>query len=101
VTFLDFGCVNRFSAQQIALLQRMEAAALADDAAALWDTFVEIGFLTASDAPTPAELLEWYRDKLQPLVAEQPFTYTSAFAASVVQGYFARRGAAGSDTSKV
>ncbi|MGH3754000.1 MAG: ABC1 kinase family protein [Pseudonocardiaceae bacterium] len=96
VTFLDFGCVNRFSAQQIALLRRIVAAALADDATALWDTFVEIGFLTASDAPTPAELLEWYRDKLQPLVAEQPFTYTSAFAASVVQGNFARRGAAGS-----
>jgi predicted unusual protein kinase regulating ubiquinone biosynthesis (AarF/ABC1/UbiB family) len=96
VTFLDFGCVNRFSTQQIALMQRVVAAAIANDAAALWDAFVEIGFLTASDAPTPAELLEWYRDKLQPLVAEQPFTYTSEFAASAVQGIFARRGAAGS-----
>ncbi len=96
VTFLDFGCVNQFSAQQIALMQRVVAAAIANDAAALWDAFVEIGFLTASDAPTPAELLEWYRDKLQPLVAEQPFTYTSEFAASAVQGIFARRGAAGS-----
>jgi hypothetical protein len=62
----------------------------------LWDAFVEIGFLTASDAPTPAELLEWYRDKLQPLVGEQPFTYTPTFAASMVQGIFARQGAAGS-----
>ncbi|MGH3512380.1 MAG: ABC1 kinase family protein [Mycobacterium sp.] len=96
VTFLDFGCVNRFSAQQVALMQRVVAAAVADDSAALWDAFVEIGFLTAADAPTPSELLEWYRDKLQPLVAEQPFTYTRAFAASVVQGYFARRGATGS-----
>lgn len=101
VTFLDFGCVNRFSAEQIALMRRLVAAAVADDAAALWDTFVEIGFLTASDAPTPAELLEWYRDKLQPLVAEQPFTYTPAFAASVVQGYFERRGAAGSVVRRV
>ncbi|HKR49795.1 MAG TPA: AarF/ABC1/UbiB kinase family protein [Pseudonocardiaceae bacterium] len=96
VTFLDFGCVNRFSTQQIALMQRLVAAAIADDAAALWDAFVEIGFLTAADAPTPAELLEWYRDKLQPLVGEQPFTYTSAYAASMVAGIFARRGAAGS-----
>ena len=96
VTFLDFGCVNRFSAAQVALMQRVVAAAIADDAAALWDAFVEIGFLTASDAPTPAELLEWYRDKLQPLVAEQPYTYTSAYAASMVQGIFARQGAAGS-----
>jgi predicted unusual protein kinase regulating ubiquinone biosynthesis (AarF/ABC1/UbiB family) len=96
VTFLDFGCVNRFSAQQIALLQRMVAATLTNDATALWDTFVEIGFLTASDAPTPTELLEWHRDKLQPLVDEQPFTYTPAFAASVMQSNFARQGAAGS-----
>jgi predicted unusual protein kinase regulating ubiquinone biosynthesis (AarF/ABC1/UbiB family) len=96
VTFLDFGCVNQFSAQQVALIQRIIAAAVADDAAALWDAFVEIGFLTASDAPTPAELLEWYRHKLQPLVGEQPFTYTPAFAASVVQNSFTRRGAAGS-----
>ncbi|MCA1821961.1 MAG: AarF/ABC1/UbiB kinase family protein [Pseudonocardia sp.] len=101
VTFLDFGCVNRFSVEQVALMQRIVAAAIADDAAALWDTFVEIGFLTASDAPTPAELLEWYRDKLQPLVAEQPFTYTPAFAASVVQGYFDRRGATGSVIRRV
>jgi hypothetical protein len=96
VTFLDFGCVNRFSTQQVTLMQRVVAAAVADDAAALWDTFVEIGFLTASDAPTPTELLEWYRDKLQPLVGEQPFTFTPAYAASVVQGIFARQGAAGS-----
>jgi hypothetical protein len=101
VTFLDFGCVNRFSAEQVALMQRIVAAAIADDATALWDTFVEIGFLTASDAPTPAELLEWYRDKLQPLVAEQPFTYTPAFAASVVQGYFDRRGTTGSVIRRV
>lgn len=101
VTFLDFGCVNRFSAAQVTLMQRIVAAAIADDAAALWDTFVEIGFLTASDAPTPTELLAWYRDKLQPLVAEQPFTYTSAFAASVVQGYFDRRGATGSVIRRV
>lgn len=96
VTFLDFGCVNRFSTAQIALMQRVVAAAIADDAAALWDAFVEIGFLTASDAPTPAELLHWYRDKLQPLLAEQPFTYTPEYAASMVAGIFARRGAAGS-----
>jgi predicted unusual protein kinase regulating ubiquinone biosynthesis (AarF/ABC1/UbiB family) len=96
VTFLDFGCVNHFSAQQVALIRRVVAAAVANDAAALWDAFVEIGFLAASDAPTPAELLEWYRDKLQPLVGEQPFTYTPTFAASMVQGIFARQGAAGS-----
>ena len=101
VTFLDFGCVNRFSMEQVALMQRIVAAAIANDAAALWNTFVEIGFLTASDAPTPAELLEWYRDKLQPLVAEQPFTYTPAFAASVVQGYFDRRGTTGSVIRRV
>jgi predicted unusual protein kinase regulating ubiquinone biosynthesis (AarF/ABC1/UbiB family) len=101
VTFLDFGCVNQFSVQQVALMQRVVAAAVTDDAAALWGAFVEIGFLTASDAPTPAELLEWYRDKLQPLVAEQPFTYTPAYAASVVQGYFTRRGATGSVMSRI
>ncbi len=101
VTFLDFGCVNRFSAEQVQLMQRIVAAAIADDATALWNTFVEIGFLTAADAPTPAELLEWYRDKLQPLVAEQPFTYTPAFAASVVQGYFDRRGTTGSVIRRV
>jgi len=78
------------------MMQRIVAAAVADDASALWNAFVEIGFLTAADAPTPAELLEWYRDKLQPLVSQQPFTYTPEFAASVVQGYFARRGATGS-----
>jgi hypothetical protein len=34
-------------------------------------------------------------------VAEQPFTYTPAYAASVVQGYFTRRGATGSVMSRI
>lgn len=92
VSFLDFGCVKRFSRDQIVWMRNMVQAAVDSDAATLRDVLVEGGVVNPADAPTPAELLEWFRDSLQPLVAPQPYTYTPEYAATVVWSEFSPTG---------
>src|SRR5581483_927956 len=76
VTFLDFGCVKRATAE----LQRgafdQIAAALANDGDGLVRNFVEHGFARAEDPPPAGKTLAWYRQNFAPLVRPQPFTFT-------------------------
>jgi predicted unusual protein kinase regulating ubiquinone biosynthesis (AarF/ABC1/UbiB family) len=92
VTFLDFGCVKRFSRDQIAWMRNMVQAAVDSDAATLAEVLIDGGVVSADDAPSPAELLEWFRDSLQPLVAPQPYRYTPEYAATVVWSEFSPTG---------
>ncbi|WP_051579489.1 ABC1 kinase family protein [Pseudonocardia acaciae] len=84
VSFVDFGSVSRFTAAQIAVIQRVVTATVAGDADELWQAFAEMGVLDAADAPTPAEMLGWYGHGLANLTAEQPFTHTPEFAADTL-----------------
>jgi predicted unusual protein kinase regulating ubiquinone biosynthesis (AarF/ABC1/UbiB family) len=85
VTFLDFGCVKRFSAEQIRWLQRVVQSSVDGARDELFTLLVEGGLIDPADPPAPAELLAWFRESLRPLVDPQPFTYTPEFAASVVR----------------
>jgi len=85
VTFLDFGCVKRFTPDHVAAMQGMVWAAVNDDAAALFPLLRRAGFTDAADAPGADDLLPWFREQYKPLTAPQPFTYTSDYAAEVVQ----------------
>ena len=87
VTFLDFGCVKHFTPHQVAAMKDMERAVLTDDADLLRRTFVAEGFLR-DDAPLADELLAWYRQSYEPVLAPQPATYTPEFAAAAVQRHF-------------
>jgi predicted unusual protein kinase regulating ubiquinone biosynthesis (AarF/ABC1/UbiB family) len=88
VTFLDFGCVKRFSAEQIQWMRALCESAVDSRRDDLFALLVEGGMIDPTDPPEPAEVLAWFRESLRPLVGPQPFTYTPEYAASVVQSEF-------------
>jgi predicted unusual protein kinase regulating ubiquinone biosynthesis (AarF/ABC1/UbiB family) len=89
VTFLDFGCVKRFTPDQVDRLVVIDDAALAGDAARLRAQLTELGFLPSTDRKLDElRLLEWYRLALEPLLAEQPYTVTRSYAATQVANSF-------------
>ncbi|HEV2782292.1 MAG TPA: AarF/ABC1/UbiB kinase family protein [Actinophytocola sp.] len=92
VTFLDFGCVKRFSRSQIRWMQAVCESAVDSRADDLFALLVEGGLIDPADPPAPAEVLAWFRESLRPLVGPQPFTYTPEYAASVVQSEFSPLG---------
>lgn len=85
VTFLDFGCVKRYSPAQVRRIQAMVNSIVDGDAAAAMDAFVGLGIFDPADAPDPEAALAWYRASLRSHVGPQPFTYTPEFAAAVVR----------------
>ncbi|RZS44705.1 putative unusual protein kinase regulating ubiquinone biosynthesis (AarF/ABC1/UbiB family) [Herbihabitans rhizosphaerae] len=79
VTFLDFGCVKRFSAEQVLGLQAMERAGNEGDPVRLWHEATALGFTTGGRAPSPEQLADWLDVLWRPSTGEQPFTYTPEF----------------------
>lgn len=88
VTFLDFGCVKRFEPEHVATMLAMVRTAVDGDAEALLRLVGGAGFLDPADPPDPADLLGWFREQFEPLLAPQPFTYTPEYAAAVVQSEY-------------
>jgi predicted unusual protein kinase regulating ubiquinone biosynthesis (AarF/ABC1/UbiB family) len=86
VTFLDFGCVKRFTAERLSVMSAVVDAALDDDAAGVLQAFMELGMLSEDDAHRidPQRLLEFYRYALRDRWDDQPFTETPKFAAEIV-----------------
>jgi predicted unusual protein kinase regulating ubiquinone biosynthesis (AarF/ABC1/UbiB family) len=87
VTFLDFGCVKRFTPEQVEVMKEVDRAVVADDGDRLLALCLEQGFVHPNDAPSGERLLDFYRPTYAYLTAEQPFTYTKEYAANVVQRY--------------
>lgn len=88
VTFLDFGCVKHFEPRHVEAMKAMEWAVLHDDAEVLRQVFIDLGFLHGNDIPSADEIMAWYRPAYEPVLAEQPATYTREFAAEAVRRQF-------------
>jgi predicted unusual protein kinase regulating ubiquinone biosynthesis (AarF/ABC1/UbiB family) len=90
VTFLDFGCVKRFTAERASVMSALVDAALACNAPAVLRAFINVGLLTDDDAKglDPDRLLEYYRAALRDRWDEQPFTYTPESVAEIVAGVY-------------
>jgi predicted unusual protein kinase regulating ubiquinone biosynthesis (AarF/ABC1/UbiB family) len=90
VTFLDFGCVNRFTAERVSVMSALVDAALAGNAPAVLHAFIKVGLLADADAEglDPDRLLEFYRAALRDRWDEQPFTYTPESVAQIVAGTY-------------
>ena len=90
VTFLDFGCVKRFTAERVSVMSALLDAALACDAPAVLRAFINVGLLADADAEglDPGRLLEFYRAALRDRWGEQPFTYTPESVAQIVAGTY-------------
>lgn len=95
VTFLDFGCVKRFDAGQVALGRDVVRAVMRQDAGSLWQILVEQGIFDATQGLRPEEILEWYSGTFQMLLAPQPFTYTPEVVAEAIRAEFSPTGTSG------
>jgi predicted unusual protein kinase regulating ubiquinone biosynthesis (AarF/ABC1/UbiB family) len=86
VTFLDFGCVKRFSAERLTAMSTLVDAALVSNAPAVRRAFIDVGLLTDDDAEglDSDRLLAFYRAALRDRWDEQPFTYTTESVAEIV-----------------
>ena len=92
VTFLDFGCVKHFRADQVEWMRVAVQHAVDGEAEELLEQYAAGGFVDRADPPTAAGMLAWARESLAPVLAAQPFRYTPEFAARLVDLEFSPRG---------
>ncbi len=85
VAFVDYGSVKMFSRERYASMREVDSAVIADDQ----DRFVaglrRAGFLPPTVEVDEDKLFDWFRLYTRPVVAEQPFEFTSTFAAEVLR----------------
>jgi predicted unusual protein kinase regulating ubiquinone biosynthesis (AarF/ABC1/UbiB family) len=76
VTFLDFGCIKRFSPEQVGQVIAVGRAALADDADMYAEAMADAGFVPRHNPKLVQPLYRAMRTAYLPLHEEQPWTYT-------------------------
>ena len=81
VTFLDFGCVKRFSEQSAKAMGMIGVPCIKDDAHGTWEACRELGFVQPSAPVTPEQLQAYWRGALELYGSEQPFAVTPERAA--------------------
>ena len=101
VTFLDFGCVRRYSAPQVSTVQAAMRAIAGGDAGLLLEALIQAGYASPQDLPDEDDLLAWLRAAYTPIVAEQPYTYSPRFAATLRGAELARSGRYGDVISRL
>jgi predicted unusual protein kinase regulating ubiquinone biosynthesis (AarF/ABC1/UbiB family) len=92
VTFLDFGCVRRYTARQVSTVQVLMQAIVDGDADLLIGALTQAGWVSQSNPPDAADLLAWFKAAYAPVVSEQPYTYSPDFAARLRGPELARSG---------
>ena len=89
VTFLDFGCVKRFSPQQVAAMRRIDTSVFEDgDAEALFQCFQDIGCIPRRSKLPPQRVFDWWAPIWDPGRGAEPFTFTPEFAAWALERNF-------------
>jgi hypothetical protein len=92
VTFLDFGCVRRYSPVQVRSVQAVLRAIADLDARRVLGVLADAGYVNLADPPDPTALLAWFTEAHEPILEEQPYTYSPDFAAVVRGSDLARSG---------
>ncbi len=92
VTFLDFGCVRRYTPTQIRTVQAAMQAIVDSDSTQLLRVLSHAGYVNRADPPDASALMAWLREAHTPVVAEQPYTYSPDFAAALRGADLARPG---------
>ena len=88
VTFLDFGCVQRFDPTQLALMKRLGDVVHAGDVEGLKAVCIEMGFFPPGDKVDAARLFEWYSEAWAPTRAGGPWTFSPEWAAEIVERWY-------------
>lgn len=92
VSFLDFGCVKRYSREQVELIVRIVGLCMRGDVHGTWRECIESGFWSSSDPVTPQEVFDWWHEPYRSIWAEQPFTFTPEYAESWITRRFSPLG---------
>ncbi len=86
VSFLDFGCVKRFTQARVAACQAtFRAAYVEEDALGTWRAGVEAELWNASDPVTPEEVFLLWRELRGYLCEQQPLTLTPERVAKYIE----------------
>ncbi len=101
VTFLDFGCVKRFTRQQVERMEEVVAATVARDAELLTRAAVTAGFFDPKDPPAAEALLAMMVDSRPDLICVQPYTYTPESSAEALRNMLSPRGSHGAVVRKL
>jgi predicted unusual protein kinase regulating ubiquinone biosynthesis (AarF/ABC1/UbiB family) len=89
VTFLDFGCVKRFSPEQVTAIRRISQSVFDDgDADAMFRCFVDLGCIPRTTRLQPQRVFDWWAPIWDPGRGTEPFAFTSDFAAWVLERNF-------------
>jgi predicted unusual protein kinase regulating ubiquinone biosynthesis (AarF/ABC1/UbiB family) len=92
VSFLDFGCVQRFPRDRTEMVCAIMRACVRGDVLGTWRACVEAGYWRSSDPVSPEEVFAWWHEPFRYLWAEQPFTLTPEYAASWIEHRFSPAG---------
>jgi predicted unusual protein kinase regulating ubiquinone biosynthesis (AarF/ABC1/UbiB family) len=92
VSFLDFGCVQRFPRDRTEMIRAIMRTCVRGDVLGTWRACVEAGYWTSSDPVTPEEVFTWWHEPFRYLWAEQPFAFTPEYATSWIEHRFSPTG---------
>jgi predicted unusual protein kinase regulating ubiquinone biosynthesis (AarF/ABC1/UbiB family) len=92
VSFLDFGCVQRFPGDRTEMTMAIVRACVRGDVLGTWRACVEAGYWSSSDPVSPEEAFAWWHEPFRYLWAEQPFTFTPEYAASWIEHRYSPTG---------
>lgn len=92
VSFLDFGCVQRFPRDRTEMVRTIVRACVRGDVLGTWRACVEAGYWRSSDPVSPEEVFSWWHEPFRYLWGEQPFTFTPEYAASWIEHRFSPTG---------
>lgn len=92
VSFLDFGCVKRFSREQVESLNLVMRECLRGDVETTWRASVEGGFFRPSGSLTPREAFAYWREPIEMYWGEQPFTITPEYVSTLIENRYSPTG---------
>ena len=95
VTFLDFGCVKRFDADQVVRMVGIIKSLYVDDREALRNTFIDLGVFEADHCPPTEDLVTWYSGPFDFMNQPQPFTLTPEWIAGAIAKQYSPTGPSG------
>ena len=85
VAFLDYGSVKMFTRERYASMRRVDDAVARGDREGFLDAMRETRFLPPRAGIDEDMLWDWFRLYTRPIIAEQPFCFTSEFATEVLR----------------
>ena len=85
VAFVDYGSVKMFTRERYASMRRVDDAVARDDRDGFLEAMRDTRFLPPRAGIDEDLLWEWFRLYTRPIVAEQPFEFSPAFATEVLR----------------